>query len=250
MSGIFRGLVRQQVRLSKRFDRRVFGGMSTDGNGYFLSFVAGAVRDGSRVADVGGGKRPFFPPDQVAARGLKVTGIDIDPVELSLAPVNAYASTLVSPLEEVTGPAMHDVVIAQSVLEHVRNGADAIRGCAALLQRNGEVFTFCPNRRAWFAVLNRLLPEGFKRALLFGIFPEKREKQGFPAYYDGCTPEDMQQNMEACGLKVVEVRTFYVSSYFMFFFPLYLCWRIATWPLMKLFPERYCETFMIRAVKP
>lgn len=249
MSGMFRRFIRWQVGLSKRIDERVFGAMSLDGNGHYLRFISEVVRDGSVIADVGGGKRPFFSPDTVVSKRLSVTGIDIDGAELERAPTGAYARVIVSPLEGIDGPATHDIVIAQSVLEHVINGEQAILGCASLLRSGGELFTFCPNRRAWFAVLNRVLPENIKRKILFGIFPEKREKQGFPAHYDGCTPDEMRSNMAAAGLNVIRIDCFFVSSYFMFFFPLYLLWRLVNFPLMKIWPYRYCETFAIHAVK-
>ena len=249
MVRLLRGFIRWQVKLSRSFDRRFFGGLATDGNGYYLELLARSVPDGSVVADVGGGKRPFFSPNEVAEKSLTVTGIDIDGEELARAPAGSYSNVIISALEHLEACPQHDVVIAQSVLEHVQDGALAIKGCASLLKPGGRAYTFCPNRRAWFAILNRALPERMKQKLLFGIFPEKRDKQGFPAFYDDCTPAEMTTNMEAAGLKVVRVDYFFVSSYFMFFFPLYLLWRLATYPLMRLWPSRYCETFIIQAVR-
>lgn len=246
---LFRSFISGQVAMCRSLDRMLFPGMSTDGNGHYLSEVARLVPSRARIADVGGGKRPFFPPGEVAMRGLRVTGIDIDADELASAPAGSYHEVVVSALEEVHGPGSHDVVIAQSVLEHVTDGRAAIRGCASLLTGGGYLYTFCPNRFAWFAILNRLLPESAKRAILFAIFPEKREKQGFPAYYDGCVPAAMRGNMEDFGLEIVNVEYFFVSSYFMFFFPLYLFWRVVTFPFMKLRPQLFCETFMITARK-
>lgn len=249
MPGLLHRFIAWQMKLSRGFDRLIFREMAKDGNGCYLELVSGLVPNGSTVADVGGGKRPFFSPTEAATRSLTVTGIDIDRDELERAPEGSYARLVVCPLERLNVPPLHDIVIAQSVLEHVRDGRAAIRGCASLLKPGGRLYTFCPNRRAWFALLNRAIPESIKRQILFGIFPEKREKQGFPAFYDGCTPMEMKANMEAAGLTVVRVDYFFVSSYFMFFFPLYLFWRMFTFPLMQLWPSRYCETFIIQAVR-
>lgn len=201
------------------------------------------------MADVGGGKTPFFSPETVQQREFFVTGVDIDAAELAAAPVGAYANVIVSALEECRGAEDHDFVIAQSVLEHVYDGREAVRGIASLLRPEGTVVTFCPNRRAWFARLNLLLPEGMKRGILFFIFPSKRERQGFPAHYDGCTPGEMEANMRRAGIRPVEIKYYFVSSYFMFFFPLYLFWRLATYPLMKFWPHRYCETFIAVGIR-
>lgn len=242
---MIRKLISWNLQLSRRCDRVFFKAFAVDGNGAFNHLAPGMVNDGSRVADVGGGKTPFFPPEAVRRRNLVVTGVDIDAAELGAAPSGAYAGVIVSALEECRGAGDHDIVIAQSVLEHVYDGRQAVQGIASLLRPGGTVVTFCPNRRAWFARLNLLLPEGLKRAILFSIFPSKRERQGFPAHYDGCTPGEMEVNMRLAGIRPVEIRYYFVSSYFMFFTPLYLFWRLATFPLMKFWPHRYCETFIV-----
>ena len=244
MKSAVRKFISWQVRSSKWIDRTLFGSMSIDGNTYFISEIDRMVIDGASVADIGGGKTPAFGPAEVLRRHLKVMGVDIDQAELSAAPEGSYARKVVCAIEDARGSADCDFVIAQSVMEHVNDGCAAAAGMASFARPGGTVATFCPNRRAWFARLNLLLPEGVKRLLLFAIFPEKRERQGFPAHYSGCTPSEMVRNMRAAGVDCVEIKYFYVSSYFMFFVPLYLAWRLATMPLMRLWPHRYCETFM------
>lgn len=246
---MIRALIDWNIRVSRACDRLFFRTFAIDGNGAFNAVAPDVVTDGDKVADVGGGKTPFFSPDDVLRRNLSVTGVDVDGGELAAAPNGAYAHTIISALEKCSGTEDHDVVIAQSVLEHVTNGHDAMRGIGSLLKPGGRVVTFCPNRRAWFARLNLLLPEGLKRAILFWIFPSKRERQGFPAHYDGCTPAEIERNMRDAGIRVEEFRYYFVSSYFMFFVPLYLFWRLATWPFMRLWPHRYCETFIVFGVK-
>lgn len=242
---MIRKLIEWNVRTCRACDRLFFGDFSISGNGMFNLIAPDIVKRGDRVADVGGGKTPFFSPGDVINNGILVTGVDIDPLQLSAAPEGAYANTLVTALEACPGKGDHDVVIAQSVLEHVRRGDQAMQGISSLLRPGGRVITFCPNRRAWFARLNLILPERLKRFILFSVFPAKRERQGFPAYYDGCTPAEMQKNMRSAGIAPVDVKYYFVSSYFMFFFPFYLFWRVATYPFMRFWPHRYCETFIL-----
>lgn len=244
MAALIRRFVVWQVSLSKRIDRALFGAMSVDGNTAFVRWVDRGVAQGSRLADIGGGKTPAFGPVDVQARDLEVVGVDIDPIELKAAPEGSYAQVVVGPIEDVRGASDCDYVIAQSVMEHVYDGRLAALGIASFARPGGTVATFCPCRRAWFARLNLLLPEAVKRRVLFAIFPEKRERQGFPAHYSGCTPAEMRDNMTSAGVDCIEIRYFFVSSYFMFFVPLYLLWRLATLPLMLLWPDRYCETFI------
>lgn len=246
---IVQRIIRGQVAICLAIDRTLFGAFSVDGNKSFVPVADGLVANGSNVADVGGGKTPFFSPAQVLSRELSVTGVDLDEGELSRAPSGSYRKCIVSPIEQCKGDSDHDVVIAQSVLEHVRDGKMAAQGIASLLRPGGVVVTFCPCRRAWFARLNMLLPETVKRFLLFSIFPGKRERQGFPAFYNGCTPDEMVRNMANAGIELRELQFFFISSYFMFFAPLYLVWRLATFPFMKLWPRRYCETFIFVGVR-
>jgi 2-polyprenyl-6-hydroxyphenyl methylase/3-demethylubiquinone-9 3-methyltransferase len=244
MSAFLRRFVASQIATCKSIDRRFFGALTTDGNGEFCRLVRELITPDAVVADIGGGKTPVFTVGEVAEHRLRVTGVDIDASELARAPAGAYAETVVSAIERCEGPQAHDFVLAQSVLEHVRDGRGAAAGIASLAKPGATIVTFCPCKRAWFARLNLALPEALKRAVLFGVFPEKRERQGFPAFYDGCSPAEMIQNMAAAGVSVREVRYFYVSSYFMFFVPLYLLWRVVNYPLIKMFPTRYCETFI------
>lgn len=239
-----RAFFERQVQVCRAIDARYFPEFAADGNQEFDALVRGLVRPGSRIADVGGGKTPFFDAEEVAALGLSVTGIDMDSTELSFAPPLCYESAIVGKIEDVRGDKSKDYVLAQSVLEHVIDGEQAARGIASFARSGGVVVTFCPNRRAWFARLNRLLPERLKRAILFFVFPGKRERQGFPAFYDGCTPAELRKNMLRAHICCTEIRYYFTSSYFMFFVPVYLVWRLLTFPLMKLWPSRYCETFV------
>lgn len=249
MANLFRRIVNGQVALCKAVDERFFKKFSVDGNKDFIDLVRSGIGSGLRLAEVGGGKTPIFGVKDVNVRGLSVTGVDMDVDELLQAAPGSYSRLVVSKIEDVRGGADHDVVIAQSVFEHVSDGQMAILGAASLLRPGGKMYSFCPSRRAWFARLNLLLPERLKRTILFGFFPEKKERQGFPAFYSGCTPAEFRRNLEAAGLEVVEFRPYFVSSYFMFAFPVYLFWRISTLPLMHFWPFRYCETFSFVARK-
>ena len=247
---ILRWVVNKNIAMSKALDRWMWPSMAIDGNRSFIGFVRDMIGTDLVIADVGGGKSPLFSAQEVDRKRLSVMGIDIDEAELSAAPKGAYARIACADICAFSGDASADVVIVQSLLEHVHDNAAGMRGIASLCKPGGRVYTFCPNRRAWFAMINRLLPERVKRKILFAIYPHTREKQGFPAYYDRCTPREMRDAMAAAGLQVERVDCYFISSYFMFCFPLYLCWRIVTIPLMKLWPMTFCETFSVHAVRP
>lgn len=244
MTSLIRRFIDGQVALCRYIDRRLFGAFSVDGNAAFARLLPSMIPPEASIADIGGGKTPFFSADEVRSRRLRVAGVDIDAAELASAEAGAYEEMFVGAIEQVRGNADRDFVIAQSVLEHVYDGRRAAAGMASFLRPGGTIVTFCPCRRAWFARLNLVLPERLKRAILFYVYPAKRERQGYPAHYDGCTPQELERNLRDAGVRVTGFRYFFTSSYFMFFAPLYLFWRMATWPLMRLWPHRYCETFI------
>jgi 2-polyprenyl-3-methyl-5-hydroxy-6-metoxy-1,4-benzoquinol methylase len=117
-------------------------------------------------------------------------------------------------------------VICCTLLEHVEDTGAAIRTIASLLKKDGLALVFIPSRKALFARLNLLLPEALKRRILFGIFPEKSRAQGFPSFYDSCSPKEITQICVTHGLTVVDAKYYFTSSYFSFFVPLYVIWRL------------------------
>jgi hypothetical protein len=104
---------------------------------------------------------------------------------------------------------------------------------------------FLPSRNAVFARINLMLPQQLKRTILHSVFPSTKRDQGFPAYYDRCTPADFRRLAADSGLAVDLCKVYFRSSYFMFFFPLHLAWRI--WQLIfRIFAgEQGAETFSL-----
>ena len=102
---------------------------------------------------------------------------------------------------------------------------------------------FVPCRNAPYACLNRMLPHVLTKMLLRTLNPGGHGGQGFPPYYDRCTPRDFRRIAERTGMNVIDCRTYHMSSYFNVFFPVYLLWR--AWILLthRIAPEQFAETF-------
>jgi SAM-dependent methyltransferase len=248
--GLFRALIASQQGLSRGFDRLLPPHFRVDGNRDFVeSFVPAilqsALRPGMTVYDVGGGKGPLIDPRTKSAWGLRVVGLDLSQEELDRAPGGAYDETICADVCEYRGRGDADLVICQALLEHVPDVEQALAGIASLLKPGGHALLFVPSRNALFARLNLLLPEHVKRRVLFTIFPEKEEKQGFPARYDRCTPRDLKAIAARCGLSPVGQRCYYLSSYFSFLFPLYLAWRMWVVLFYCIDRDQSAETFCL-----
>jgi len=224
---------------------------TTDGNADFRREIpAGYVIDGATVYDIGGGKQPFFSAEARAAHCLRVVGVDISAEELACAAPGLYDERWAVDVTELRGAGDGDLVVCQALLEHVKDVERAVAAIRTCLAPGGHVCVFVPCRNALFARLNRLLPEGLKRRILFAIYPHTARAQGFPSYYDRCTPDELDRLFRAVGLELVEERLYYVSKYFFFFYPAYLVWQLWILVASRVAPRRLCETMSLVYLRP
>jgi 2-polyprenyl-6-hydroxyphenyl methylase/3-demethylubiquinone-9 3-methyltransferase len=243
------------VDLNRRLCRGMNGWFpsrfAVDGNQDFAaSVVPRLVRPGMRVIDVGGGKHPFLSVETKRALGLTVIGIDVAPEELAAAPPGAYDAAIVADICDPLPPDRADLIICNTVIEHVVSTERAMRTLACLVRPGGSIAIFVPCRNAPFARVNLLLPERLKVRILHGIYPETAHFAGFRAYYDGCTPAALARHAENAGLEVVERRLYHWSGYLEFFAPLYLVWRVTTLLAVALFGDAACDRFYLVVRRP
>jgi 2-polyprenyl-6-hydroxyphenyl methylase/3-demethylubiquinone-9 3-methyltransferase len=242
--GILNALVSSQVRICRAFDGLLPEKYRVDGNQDFItSFAPKYLRPGLCVYDVGGGKQPYVSVERKMALGLVVVGLDIDQHELERAPAGAYDRVIAADITRFRGSGEADLLICQALLEHVRDVRQAFAAIASILKPGGTAAIFVPSRNAVYARINRLLPEWLKRKILFALFPDTNRAQGFPSYYDRCTPKDFRRLAAEHGLGVVEETHYYISGYFTFFFPLHFVWRIWVLFYHALAREQAAETF-------
>lgn len=199
----------------------------------------------------GGGSRPYISAEQKQALGIRVVGIDISKKELLAAPDGSYDELVVGDLCGYIGPGEADYVICQSVMEHLQDNRGAMRALSSIAKPGGRILIFAPSRRALFARLNMMMPEALKRKLLFSLFPHKAEgHDGFKAYYDQCTPAEIEALAKTNGLKIEQRKLFWVSSYFKAFFPAYLAWRIYQAVYRVICVDQAAETFLYVLRRP
>jgi len=248
---VLRRLIAGQVAISRRVDRLLPPVYRQDGHRHFVeAVVPGHLRPGARIYDVGGGKRPYLTPAAKASLGAHVVGVDIDPVELSRAPAGAYDRAVAADIAAFRGEGDADLVVCQTVLEHVRDVDGAVRAMATILKPGGTALIFVPCRNAPFARLNLLLPERLKRDLLFAVDPDARHAQGFPSFYRDCTPSALSRLARRHGLDVVGVTTYWMSAYFHPFLPAYAVWRVWTVVARTLDRRDCCESFALVLRRP
>ncbi len=245
-TNVLRLAIQSQTFLSGFVETRLSPSFRVDGvKAFHESISANHLKGHAVVCDVGGGKHPTIDPAKKLSLSLKVVGLDIDRHELANAPTGAYDDVICADICAYRGDENFDLVISNSVLEHVKSGADAMRGIASLLKPGGRAVLLVPCRKALYARVNVLLPERWKRRLLYAILPGAKTHCGFPAYYDHCTPGEMSRIAERVSLRTVEVKAFYHSPYYSFFFPLYLARLLWTSLHKWLAGDEAAENFIL-----
>ena len=195
-------------------------------------------KQGRQIISLGLGEPENDTPDHV-----KQAAVDALAAGLTRAPAGLYDETICADITEYRGNGQADLVICQAVLEHVANTEKALRSIASCLKSGGKALLFVPSRNAVYARLNMIMPDSWRKWIIGKLMPESAHMRGFKAYYDRCTPGQFRTMADQCGFEVVDVKCYFISSYFSHFFPLYVLWRC--W--MRLFylcnGENAAETF-------
>jgi SAM-dependent methyltransferase len=251
MARVIRALINSQIALSSAFDLLLPRSFRIDGAKDFKHRIVPLhFRPSLVIYDIGGGARPCVASETKRHLGLRLVGVDIGREELAKAPPGIYDQMVVADITRYQEKQAADLVVCKSTLEHVRNTEAALTTMAELLKPGGMLLVFTPCRNAMFARLNRLLPERFKRRLLSFFMSDKADHLGFPAFYDRCTPRDFRRFVARQGLELVELRPYYMSTYFSVVFPVYVLWRIWIVASRLLAGENAAETFALLARKP
>jgi 2-polyprenyl-6-hydroxyphenyl methylase/3-demethylubiquinone-9 3-methyltransferase len=230
--------------MSSQFDKLLPGKYTIDGNhDYRATLVPKYLKNDLIIYDVGGGKSPYLDPEKKKQFNARVIGLDVSLEDLNRAPAGSYDEVICADIMTYRGKRDADIVLCQALLEHVKDVEKAFRSLSGILKPGGLAILFSPNRHSLYARLNRVLPQSIKKLLLHAIFPAASRNQGFPAYYNKCTPAEFRKLSEQYNLSIVEERYYYISSYFSFFFPLYLLWRLWVLLLIAFRKERATETF-------
>jgi 2-polyprenyl-6-hydroxyphenyl methylase/3-demethylubiquinone-9 3-methyltransferase len=244
--GFARSFVRYNRQICTKLDQFLPEQFRVDGNTDFQrKFAPAFLQADSTVYDVGGGKRPFVSQEEKERLHLRVVGIDISEDELNRAPAGIYDRVIAEDIARFRGQGDADLVICQAVLEHVADVEGAFKAIASSLRPGGIACLFVPSRNAVFARLNLILPQALKSYLLFSIFPEARAAQGFPSYYNKCTPKEFEELAEQYGLEVVASSHYYQSKYFTFLAPLHAAWRLWELSFFLLRGPQAAETFSV-----
>lgn len=155
---------------------------------------------GKKVLDVGCGGGILA--ESMAARGAKVTGIDLSDKALGVARLHLLESSQQVDYELISAedlaaraPGSFDVVTCMEMLEHVPDPASTICACAKLVRPGGHVF---------FSTLNRN-PKSYLFAIIGAEYILRLLPRGTHEYARFIKPSELARDCRHAGLDVEEL---------------------------------------------
>jgi SAM-dependent methyltransferase len=174
------------------------------------------------VVDVGGGKSCPFAKHKDPTK-TKIIAVDLSEEELQYnrdvdeKRVADITKSLPFEMEEV------DLIVSRSVLEHISDLENFVANSERVLRESGHFIHLFPSKFAPFALINQALPNSLARKILYFLRPDSKGILGFPAFYNRCYYSGIRRLVEEHNFEVVTIQlSYYQSSYFNFFLPLYL----------------------------
>jgi len=155
---------------------------------------------GSRVLDVGCGGGILA--EAMAARGARVTGIDLSEKSLRVAELHLLQSKAEVKYEQASPEdyaARHagefDVLTCMELLEHVPEPATVVAACSRLVRPGGHVF---------FSTINRN-PKAYLFAVIGAEYILRLLPRGTHDYLRFIKPSELSRHARAAGLRVTEL---------------------------------------------
>jgi SAM-dependent methyltransferase len=116
-----------------------------------------------------------------------------------------------------------DLILARATIEHLHDVDAFLQLAQRKLRPGGKLIVTFAGKWATFAMLNRLLPEKAKVAVLHTLVPRSKGSLGFPAHYDHSSFREFSSAGRTAGYtEEVGYVSYYGLSYFRFFVPLFL----------------------------
>lgn len=226
MSSISEGLlafIRANQRLSARSRKRLSKPEKLGER--YLERIATLMHDRRPevVVDVGGGRSCHFADSRPPGVRTRIVAVDTAADELALN--KDVDETVVADASRGLPFASDsvDLIVSRMTLEHLPDVGSFVGECARVLKPGGSCVLLFAGRNAPYALANRALPPRVASRLIHVLRPGTEGVLGFRAYYDRCSPHEIEGLLRNNGFDDVKLEVDYEEApYFDFFVPLYI----------------------------
>lgn len=179
----------RRAEVQRRSDA-VGGFLTNDLTVDFYERVRAVLPEGGHVVDFGAGRAEWLEDPSDRRRSLRdlrdvagrIVGIDVDDAVMSNPALNeAHVIDGVKPVPVDDGWA--DVVLAESVIEHLDDPAWFAAECTRIVKPGGWVCGRTPNRAGYIAWGARLVPNQWHVRALRRLQPDRKAEDVFPTRY-------------------------------------------------------------------
>jgi SAM-dependent methyltransferase len=195
------------------YPETTFGGFTNiDGTVAFYARVNALARPSFSILDFGCGKGGHAQDPVNFRRNLRclkgrvarVIGIDIDPAGAGNPTLDEFRLLAPGGPWPVDSGSI-DLVLCDFVLEHLQDPGAFFREAGRVLVKGGFVCIRTPNVLSYPGLVSRLVPDRYRKPLLFAAQPERRAGDAFPTFYRCNTIWALRRQMEANGFQAVVV---------------------------------------------
>ncbi len=156
----------------------------------FYARIRTLIEPDSAVLDFGAGRGKFVELEPSSVQ--KITDIsksvgrysvfDVDPVVLqNKMTEDRHHAEVGQPLPFADNS--FDLITSWMVFEHIADPAFYAAEIGRILKPGGWICAITPNRRGYFSIGARLIPESLHGTVLHSLVPHKKDEDGFPTCY-------------------------------------------------------------------
>ncbi|MGB2865173.1 MAG: methyltransferase domain-containing protein [Sedimentisphaerales bacterium] len=243
MTKVLSKLVSFNIRLSEIVNRKIFSYSKKESyKGQLSSFINEVINKCKprAVLEVGGIDKPLLQ----RSKEIRYDGLNIVYKEQY---ERFYDNFIVQSIEDPIRN-KYDLIISKAVLEHIQDNDASIKQMYQALRTGGYTIHYLPSKYHPYSLVLRLLGPKWQRRLIKIIRPWARNKTGYPAFFNKCSPKEMRKLFKSEGFDYVKIIPFFRANYyFNFFLPFYIA--VTFWENIcaKLKWEQFCSGFIIIA---
>lgn len=196
-------------QLTKRYYPEVeFGGYTNASPVIsFYTRVNAVLKENDVVLDVGCGRGAWLETGIEYLRYLRtlkgkcrrVIGIDVSDDAAANSTLDEFRRIETESARWPVDDATTDLLVADSVLEHIASPSDFLGECHRVLKPGGTLCIRTYNVMHYIGILSRLLPNRLHSTALSVAQPDRKEEDVFPVYYRCNTPWRLRRALRRVG---------------------------------------------------